>query len=199
MRRFSRHFLAFILAGMIIASGFIYLYFDFTNNNPIKKRIHLHVPDKQELNLVSGVYTVFYEYEIHNINLGPVQVSKSERMSSASSLLDIKIVNSTDSTVVQKTDDASTTYTMNNTKGESLYRFKINQPARYTITTQLRNKENKALITLMLIHGFDAFLFGAFRIIGITILIALPFLLVGLYCYVREKKRKRALISKTSV
>jgi hypothetical protein len=194
MRRFLRQFLALILAGLIIASGLLYVSVELTSNNPIKERIYFKVPDKQNLNLEAGVYTVFYEYIIHKGEIGPIEFSKYEKINGVSSLLDFRIINTAANTEVTKAEDSSLSYSINDVKGESLYRFQINTTNQYAITTQFRNTESITLIKLTIIRNLNEFIISLFKVMGIIVLISLPFLLLGWYCYTKEEKRKKVKV-----
>lgn len=191
MKNYIRQYSGLVIAGIIIASGFIYTYFDFIHNNSIKDRLFINIPSDKELLLEAGKYTIFYEYNERNQKFGPIQIIKNNRITRLSELIDLTVVNLSNDEEVSNKEDPSMTYTIKEVKGESLYSFDVIQEGSYKISTKLQSNGMEDSITLTLISDFTGSIFLIFKTIGTFILISIPFLVIGFIYYHKEGKRKR--------
>lgn len=159
----------------------------------------LAFPGETELHLTPGKYTVFYEYTAHKRELDAgllnMQMGITFTMNSDDVQLDIKPL--THGEQVEIAQDSTSSYTINDRTGNSLYHFRIAEEGSYIISTtndQMSNINNNELdIALTIIDSFGSGIIKVFKLISFYLIAIILCCAGGLLIYWRGNKRSTIL------
>lgn len=189
MKTFIKKYLFFLIAGLLVLISVTHAAVLIMNQIVGLDRQRLAFPGETELQLTPGVYTVFYEYTSLKKELDAgllnMQMGITLQMNSDDVLLDITPLDQEKQ--VQMKPHSSSSYSINNVVGSSLYRFKIEQDGSYIIHTEYRDAqwENEHGLALTVIDSFGEGIFKLFKVIGLYFLAILLCCAVGLFQYLR--------------
>ncbi|MEC0208767.1 hypothetical protein ABEX47_08615 [Paenibacillus ehimensis] len=188
MKRLISQYLFLILGGAIIVVGMVVAIVNFWSHNPLSNRVMISAPATKDMFLTSGKHHLFYEFDSKQLDLGALQLKKEEKFNNISSLVSVKIVKVSDNTEILLVKDSSMNFTLNDTRGESLYSFEIVEEGNYRIEVSPTVELPKS-VTFSIVNDFSNSLLGIFKHAGIGVLISIPFLLIGWYLYAREARK----------
>ncbi|MFD2612709.1 hypothetical protein [Paenibacillus gansuensis] len=176
-----------IIAGLIIVGGFAKGTIILQD---ITERDYLAMNSEERRTLKEGTYSLFYEYNESNRRFGPVTITENNKISDVKSALEFKIVAPADLPQPVIADDTSLSYTVDESKGESLYSFHIHEEGSYILHTKINETLQENGLSLTLLYNYKGLFLTLIKVIGISILISLPFVLGGLWIYHRDEKRR---------
>ncbi|MFC5700388.1 hypothetical protein ACFPVX_03750 [Cohnella faecalis] len=193
MKPYIRQYFFLILGGLIIVSGIGYTVIDFLNNNSLGSRVKIIAPDTKEVLLAPGRYDLFYEYSSKVYDAGIIKLKRENKFNDPYELISVKISDVRDGKVLKIVKESSTSFTLDDIKGESLYSFEVLEEGKYSVEIKTID-EVKEQITISLVNDFTKELFNGFKRVGIILVFSIPFLLIGWFMYSREERRRRIQI-----
>jgi hypothetical protein len=194
MSKHLRQYGVLIVAGAIIIGGIAIQAFQFYHDFPLNNRmLFISGQESQELYLEEGEYVLFYEYESKKYGGSALQLSLEDRLDDVIDHIQLKVNKLPENEELQVHLNTAFSYSLNGIVGESLYGFHVVRDGNYSVQAEMDTflAENKAKFSL--VADFSESILQFLKQLAQLFLLAVPFVLLGLYIYWREEGRKRQL------
>ncbi|MFS0726609.1 hypothetical protein [Paenibacillus sp. 1P07SE] len=190
MPRFLQRYGLLILAGIILLGGIGASAAAMLVTVVRMERIVLSLDTGVSILMKPGKYQVFREFELHG-SLLPFSATftPSESLGNQVRSLHVQVFN--DQQELRVLPDTSTTYTVNGTGGQSVYRFQVEEEGWYTVALTLDDEGDPGSYTLR--KDFMSDLFLMLKQMGIVLLAFLICGTAGTIVCVRSFRAERHL------
>ncbi|MCM3633545.1 hypothetical protein [Paenibacillus camelliae] len=188
MKRRLKKYIFFLIAGLIFILGFVLQGIDLFLNPPLSDKKSLTSNEINSFYFQEGEYNLFYEYDTNKRDFGIVNFTRTIEINPDS--LNIKIFAVEDQLEIVAKEDESMTFTDHTIQGKSLYSFNIEKSGMYNVELDDKNNVWNTEVQYSILANFKGIILSGFKRIGIHVLVSIPFLLIGLYMYLRDRRNK---------
>jgi hypothetical protein len=189
-----RQFGVLIIAGAIIIGGIAIQAFQFYDDFPLNNRIQLsNGQEAQELFLEEGEYVFFYEYEYKKYGGSALQLSVVDRIDDVSDHVELIVYKLPEKEALQVYPETALSYSLDGIAGESLLRFNVAGEGKYSVLLEADSYLSDSKANFSIAADFSDSILQLFKQIALVFVLAVPFVLLGLYIYWQEERKKKHL------
>ncbi|NDI33937.1 hypothetical protein [Chengkuizengella sediminis] len=146
------------------------------------------VPGENEVELEQpGDYTIFYEYEINQIDIGFFEMKSTHKYNYVIDKIKVSVIDLETRNEVKLRPQQNSTYSLNDVEASSLYDFTIESSGSFRIITSTENLPHN-VIKLTVVHNFLGSILSVFVSIGITFLVTTILVAISIFIRLRSKK-----------
>jgi hypothetical protein len=187
-----RQFGVLIVAGAIIIVGIAIQAFQFYDDFPLNNRIQLSSgQEAQELYLEEGEYVFFYEYEYKKYGGSALQLSIVDRLDNVSDYVELIVYKLPEKEELLVYPETALTYSLDGIAGESLLRFNVADEGKYSVLLGVDSYLADSKAKFSIAADFSDSIVQLMKHLALVFVLAAPCVLLGLYIYWQEERRKK--------